>query len=295
MNKNRNSAFKLVPTDKEQPIEQSVSIPVAEVSKPIRIGYKGFDKELSCNGGNKKSVYEIGIVYEKPDKPSPKTCTPDGFHYCTNLKDVFQFYHNDGDNRFCEVEILGNYTDEKEKSTTTKIKLIREIGKDELDKLTYESAINLPTIRKIQQYNPFLHLGGSAALYLYGIQLDRIKEQNGAPTDIDMISPFYHYLQGEATDKIEQSDSKNSGNDFDEAFYFNGVGVDMRIDPSQKYNLIEHDGFKYKVSAYEIIMQAKLKYALNRQAKHKGDCDEIMGIKPKDKPVVKAVSIDDLF
>ncbi len=250
---------------------------------------------MSCNTGKEKHLYELGVIYEKPEKANPKPCSADGFHYCNKLGDVFNYYNRGNDCRYCEVEILGNYTDEGDKSVTTKIKVIREIPIEEIEKLSYESNINLNTIRTIQQHNPFLHLGGSAALYLYGIKLSRIEENCSAPSDIDMISPFYHYLVGGKDDKIEQSDSKNSGNDFDEAFYFNGVGVDLRIDPKQKYNLIEHDGFTYRVSAYELIMQAKLKYALNKQAKHKDDCDEIMGIKIADKKKATTSDLEDLF
>jgi hypothetical protein len=280
----RNNAFKAIHPNKPQAVKQVIAEPVKVEQKPLKMGYKGFNKDLSCNSGSQKHIYEIGVVYEKPEKVNPKPCSNDGFHYCNNLNDVFKYYHRDNGHRFCEVQILGNHADEGDKSITTKIKVLREIPESEIEKLSYESAINLATIRKIQYHNPFLHLGGSAALYLYGIQLDRIKENGGCPSDIDMISPFYHYLVGDKDDKIEPSDSKNSGNDFDESFYFNGVGVDLRIDPRQKYNLIKHDGFTYKVSAYEIIMQAKLKYALNKQSKHKSDCDEIMGIKINEKP-----------
>lgn len=216
MRKQRTNAFKLIKVDKPQQIEQVFVVPI---SKPIKIGYKGFYKDMSCNTGTQRHLYELGVVYEKPEKQKPIPCSADGFHYCNKLNDVFNYYQLENDSRYCEVEILGNHADDGDKSITTKIKVIREIPADEIEKYVYESNINLVTIRKIQLYNPFLHLGGSAALYLYGIKLDRIKYNNGCPSDIDMISPFYHYLQGDNGDIVEQSNSKNSGNDFDEAFY----------------------------------------------------------------------------
>ena len=69
--------------------------------KKIIKGYKGFDKNLECRGFK----YEVGKTYETKEKI--EICSW-GFHYCKKLFDVNNFYSfNDDENRFCEIEILG--------------------------------------------------------------------------------------------------------------------------------------------------------------------------------------------
>lgn len=298
--KHRNNAFQIqprpLPSEKVETPDETKEV---TVKKP-KIGFKGFDKDLKCRGYQ----FEVGKVHTLPEKKNPLLCSKDGFHYCNSLHQVFSFYNND-DSRYCVIEVLGDFTDDNEKSISTSIKILQEIAPDKIkavrDKMEifeYEKSINLPTIRKIQTHNPYLHVGGSAALYLYGIKLSRIEEGSGQPSDIDMVSPFYHFLNGDEKDVVEQSKSKNSGNDFHEGFYFNKIGVDMRIDNMQKYNIIEYDGFKYKVSQFEVILQAKLNYAMQGNEKHQKDIAEICGVKKKEtqKPKqAKASENDDLF
>ena len=89
-------------------------------------GFKGFDKELKCRGFQ----YEIGKIYQT-DK-SINLCDW-GFHFCRNLFDVNKFYDfSNEDNKFCEIEAIGKIIDGNDKSVTNKIKIVREISKDEL-------------------------------------------------------------------------------------------------------------------------------------------------------------------
>lgn len=241
--------------------------------KKPKIGYKGFNKDLKC----KDHQFIIGEVAVKPEKESLTICSADGFHYCNSLKDVFNHYANSNENRFCEVEILGNFKDESDKSVTTSLKILRELPQDEVDSVVYVESINLETIKQIQSYNPTYHIGGSAGLFLHGILLNRIK--TGWNCDLDFVTPFYTIPEGSDTDKISMGDSKRSANDFDEAFVFNDVHCDVRVDNRQKYDLVEYQGFKFKVSKLETIMAAKFKYAMNGQNKHKSDVYEICGKK----------------
>ena len=55
----KNNAFKLITKDKPHPVEPVVAPVIIEASKCLKIGYKGFDKDMACNSGNKKHVYEI--------------------------------------------------------------------------------------------------------------------------------------------------------------------------------------------------------------------------------------------
>ena len=69
--------------------------------------------------------------------------------------------------------------------------------------------------------------------------------------------------------------------------------VDLRIDPKQRYEIIEHDGFKFKVSNLLTILEAKMRYALlPNGGKHKKDLLEMIIRVPKKE---KETTIFDLF
>jgi hypothetical protein len=91
---------------------------------------KGFDKELKCRGFQ----FEVGQVYEV--EGAPELCS-NGFHYCDNVADVHTFYdlRKERENRFCEVEALGEVDKGDNKLCTNKIKIVREIVGIELEKL----------------------------------------------------------------------------------------------------------------------------------------------------------------
>lgn len=244
----------------------------------MKLAYKGFDSNLKC----KNEQFTVGGIYSKNvELKTPRLCTSDGFHYCNSLEDVFTYYPNNEKNRFCEIQILGAFTDDRDKSITTSFKIIREITKRELLEKTLEkdekrivSNLNLDVVREIQEKYPMFHVGGSVGLFLHGARLRRWTNNSGS--DLDMVSPYFVLVEDtEDPDNVVQLDAKASGNDFDETFLYSGVKVDLRIDPKQRYEYIEYDGFKYKVSPLFTILQAKMKYANNNQAKHKKDLLEL--------------------
>ncbi len=242
------------------------------------IAYKGFDKNLQC----RKEQFVVGQTYTKPEKEKPRLCSDDGYHYCKELTQVFKHYSNDGSNRFCEIEVLGNFTDDNDKSITTSFKILRELSSEEINKGIYESNLNLDLVKEIQKKFPMFHVGGSVGLFLHGVRLKRWRDNSSS--DIDMVSPYFVLpegsinLDGDENDKgdeIVYLDAKASGNDFDETFMIGSIKVDYKIDPKQRYEIIEYDGFKFKVSPLITILDAKMKYALNGQQKHVEDMREM--------------------
>lgn len=260
-----------------------------------KIGYKGFNQDLSC----KKEIFEIGKVYYKENKENPKTCSADGYHYCNDLNNVFEYYGKPTD-RYCKIEILGNFTDDKDgKSVTTAFRVQQELSKDEIEQIKkekdesrYADKLGLSTVLEIQKQNPLIQVGGSIALFLHGIRLERFKNGNG---DIDLVAPFY--MQIATSDELKVRDNSSTiveedyedledddfdliySNDFSERLYINGFKVDVKISPTNKYDIIEYNGDKYRVSKLEHIMEAKWRYALEGSLKHKKDCYEISGKK----------------
>ena len=94
---------------------------------------KGFDKNLRCRG----MQYEIGKEYKTGATNLTKAdlCTDRVLHYCDNLKNVHAFYNCDRDNRYCEIEVLGEECTDGCKFGSNHIRIVREIVGDELNTL----------------------------------------------------------------------------------------------------------------------------------------------------------------
>lgn len=255
----------------------------------MKIGYKGFDKDLKCRGFQ----FEVGQVYEKPEKEAIKLCTADGFHYCNELKHVFHHYSFDGNNRFCEVEILGNFLDEKppygDKSITTKFRIIREIT-TEIGAARIQKKMSLDTLVKLQTNYPTAHIGGSVGLYLHGVFLKRWAANDYHP-DLDITVPYFVAMQqDELYAESEPAEDEDYRSDFVAHFSYDGTEVDMNIDPKMRWEIIEYNGFKLKVTALEDIMTYKMKYVMKGKKKHKEDLYEMLG-KNKERKVVPVIDI----
>ena len=92
---------------------------------------KGFDKDLKCRGFQ----FEVGKEYFIDTKGRDlKLCTGTVFHYCDSLQKVHRFYDvANNNNRFCEIEVLGEEVSDYEKCGSNHIRIVREIVGEELD------------------------------------------------------------------------------------------------------------------------------------------------------------------
>ena len=91
-------------------------------SKNSIIGFKGFDKDLSCRGFQ----YEVGKTY---DLKGEVECCKRGFHFCENPLEVFDYYPPCM-SRFCQVEGGGSVdkSGADSKVATSHIHISSEIG-----------------------------------------------------------------------------------------------------------------------------------------------------------------------
>lgn len=256
-------------------------------------GFKATDADLKCRG----EQFEIGKIYYKEDVKSPKLCSSQGYHYCNNLEDVLSHYSIESfvatgakPPRYFKIDILGNFTEEPDKCITTAFRITEEIPLEEVIKVKDEMKrrkeekkmlenMRLDTLKLIQEKYPQVIVGGSVALFLHGVQLDRLK--NNKVGDLDLISPYYTLFEGD--DNLEVLEDKGHDYsetcDYNECILINSVKCDLKIDNKQKYKFVEFDGFKYKVSLLEDIMEAKWRYAKGGNLKHKDDCMELLKFK----------------
>lgn len=252
----------------------------------MKIGYKGLNMDMTASQGSVKEKYELGQVYTKvlsTPGAKPRVCTSDGYHYCDKLKDVDRYYSFSGAHRYFKIEILGAFADNGDKSITTSFKLLEEIDKEVIETSLCAENLNLETVQAIQKQYPMMHVGGSTALFLHGVRLKRwLKSKSGS--DLDFISPYFilpdeKIKSADGTEDLEVDfiDQKASANDFDVTFLVDGTKVDYRIDPKQRYEVVEFNGVKYKVSPLITILEAKMRYAMQPGGdKHREDITEMV-------------------
>lgn len=248
-------------------------------------------KEVTLDRKKDVQAFKTGLLMSKPHVDPIKMSASNAFLCYTDIVSCSGTYSSESARTFSLIEILGPNVQRGINIYCTAIKVIRDLDADEIANLTYEFFIHLAEIKRIQILNPFIHVGGSAALYLHGIKLKRVTK-GSEPSDIDMCSPFYMPITGSETDVVEflEDDERSDQADFKEVVSFNGIPIDYRIDPKEKFEVIKFKGFDYKVTKLETIMEAKFRYALCGSLKHKEDCYEICSKnKPSAKPIVPAI------
>ena len=91
---------------------------------------KGFNKDLQCRG----MQFEVGKEYKiELNGRKLELCTNTCFHYCNSLQQVHEFYSVLENNRFCEIEVLGEEVSDGKKCGSNHIKIVREIVGEELN------------------------------------------------------------------------------------------------------------------------------------------------------------------
>ena len=90
-------------------------------------GYKVFEPDWTCRGFQ----YEVGKTFEEDVTP---VCCDRGFHFCKELKDCFNYYNFNPDNKVAKVVALGEIDEESDNSKccTNKIQIVEEITWEEV-------------------------------------------------------------------------------------------------------------------------------------------------------------------
>lgn len=262
-------------------------------------GYKGFKTGLVSNYNNFQ--YEVGEEYtwEPTGYHKEISLCNRGFHFSSCLKDVFIYYAHNHSHEFCEVEALGKVLTGNDKSCTDKIRIIRKLSAEEVQKIV-EKEKNEENDKKVYCLDVLHHLqrqyefsiGGSVALYLKGYDLARKK----GSIDFDVIAPYYQkILPDNVIEGAEEFDAKTSGNDFSITYAITTkdgrfLKLDIRFNNTQRYDITEYKGRKYKTSDLFTILEAKTRYAKEGNKKHQED---ILKLLRREGPKKEVKEVDD--
>lgn len=174
-----------------------------------------------------------------------------------------------------KIEIPEGYVLDSIDKTTGEA-IFKSVEKSEQEKKDekLDKLMLLSTVKILQELNPNLIIGGSISLYLQGVRLKRF--QKGG-IDYDITLPYYQILKVQDGISIIDGEDRPSGSDYGETLLINDVKADIRIDPTQKYKVLEYKGFKYKIVPLETIIKAKAEYSLTKWGvKHKQDLQEMI-------------------
>ena len=219
-------------------------------------GIKGFDENLKCKG------YQFSIGKTHTEEVTPKLCGR-GFHYCKTIKDVFSFYKNDGRNRFCLIEVLGDVDEGVEKSCTNKIKIVRELSKQEVSNgITDEFVAK----QMKEMCDKGFMIGGSMALKIHGYKIDR------PISDIDLVTKENDHSATTSLFKGMKGLREFSARDSICAFTgLLGEKYDVLKNVDARSVKRSYMGYELEVEDEVQIWEAKLRYALNGMVKHMDD------------------------
>jgi len=132
----------------------------------MKIGFKA-TRDFYC----RDHKFEIGKTYELPGTPIP--CEY-GFHYCVKPIDVLGYYPIQNDFHLLEIEDIGISIYHEDKIATNKLRVVREIPKEEYyelfgminNELTINGLNGIWVKHKYDQNNNLIYLENSYGAWL---------------------------------------------------------------------------------------------------------------------------------
>jgi hypothetical protein len=134
----------------------------------------------------------------------------------------------------------------------------------------------LKYVRDFQSRHPNSHIGGSIGLMIHGVRIGRSLEFS----DLDIVVDVF--------DKSSKDgkELKSSSNDFEFVLTENDgcdnhFKIDIKVDKSMEYCVLNEDGYDYNVSLLSDIMFYKRLYSFTGVFKHYADIEFIeTGVRP---------------
>lgn len=229
-------------------------------SSPIS-GFKGFElsknsQTIKCRStdfgsvkGNNAQIFSV--------TPPVKLCG-NGFHFCNQLADVDAFYSfNDTNHVFYHVTAWGEINVDRSKKIAAQfLKIGKPLSKKEMGEEQLKPIME--RVDKCIELNNNLVISGSLALILLGLMPFR------PIGDLDFTLPYFQAIGD------EENFLNEFGNSGEECYQFHvdGEKLDIFLNPTISFTMIEVFGKKYKISNPTPIINAKWRYFLAGKEKH---------------------------
>ena len=107
-------------------------------------GYKGMPNNMICRGVQ----YEVGKTYRVCG--NIEVCR-NGLHFCQDLRSVFEYYPNDKENSFFEVEAIGTTKTVGNKSATSELTIVRRLTDIEVNRCYYGDGYGDGDVKNINK------------------------------------------------------------------------------------------------------------------------------------------------
>lgn len=181
-------------------------------------------------------TYEVGKTYSINNL---KICYH-GFHFCQKMENVLNYYDHSEDFVLLEVEALGEVINEKDKSITDKIKILRVVPVEEytftIYKYEYDSCGN-----KISETHP----DGSFRKWEYDSRGNMISTTNNFMVKTESYGDTWKYEYDSRGNKISMTNSIGKGYKREYDSYGNKIS---EIHPDGSNWKWEYDSYGNKIS-----------------------------------------------
>jgi hypothetical protein len=199
---------------------------------------KGFNKDLQCRG----MQFEIGKEYKiELNGRKLELCSDTCFHYCNSLRQVHGFYSVLENNRFCEIEVLGEEISDEEKCGSNHIKIVREIVGEELNILKGITNGNTGIFNSGSYNSGYRNSGDRNSGYYNSGSGNSGNGNSGYRNSGDRNSGYYN--SGSGNSGNGNSGNRNSGNG--NSGYYNSGYYNSGYYNSGYYNSGYHNSGSY--------------------------------------------------
>jgi len=152
-----------------------------------------------------------------------------GFHFCSNIPDTFNYYPPNKDLVLLEVEALGKIITQNDKHATDKIKILREIPRNELEEyIRFDSNNNMIYYKDSNEFERWQEYDSNNNL-IYSKDSNKFEYWYKYDSNNNLI----HYKNSNGSERWQEYDSNNNM-----IHYKNSSGFEVWSEFDSNNNLI---------------------------------------------------------
>lgn len=155
-----------------------------------------------------------------------------------------------------------------------------DLGKVLEEEEALKEKLGLHIVRAVMAVFPDVIVTGGVGMYLHGVRYKRWSNQYMSSEnswDIDLICPYFVNISSKVP-HIEYLGRDDESKGFTTIFLYDGMRkIDFVVDPNQRWEEVQLEGFTYRVSLLEDIWRAKIEYGSHGNMKHIYDLYDVCG------------------